>query len=429
MIQRVRRARRLSGEIIVPSDKSLTHRAVMFSALARGTSVIHNPLPAADCLSTASCMRALGVAVTTVGDRWTVEGRGLWGFRKPSAPLNCGNSGTTMRLVSGILAAQPFESTLTGDASLSSRPMGRVAEPLRAMGIDIALANDKHAPMRIAGRKDLQPIHWKSKLASAQVKSCVLLAGLHARGETSFEEPFVSRDHTERMLAACGVPMKRQGGRVTISGPSELTPQEWHVPGDISSAAFFMVAGALVPGARLTLRSVNMNPTRTGVVDVLLQAGAAVRMENERVSGGEPMADLIIDRQPPLKAFSIDATIAPRLIDEVPVLAVAASQATGTSIFTGLEELRVKETDRLAAVAKNLREMGGQVDERPDGLVIHGPTPLKGAALSSFDDHRIAMAFAVAGLVADGETAIEGAEAVVISFPAFWETLAALTAS
>ncbi len=429
MIQRVTRARRLAGDIVIPSDKSLTHRSVMFSALAKGTSVIHNPLPAVDCLSTASVMKALGADVSTAGNTWTVTGKGLWGFRKPSGVLDCGNSGTTMRLISGILAAQPFETTLTGDASLNSRPMGRVAEPLREMGVTIVLDGGKHAPMKISGRKDLNPVRWNSKLASAQVKSCILLAGLHATGETSFEEPSLSRDHTERMLAACGVPVKRSGNRVTVTGPAELAPQEWHVPGDISSAAFFLVAGAIVPGARLRLKSVNMNPTRTGILDVLKAAGASVRAENERISGGEPMADLVVDRQNNLKAFNIDAAIAPRLIDEVPVLAIAASQANGTSVFTGLEELRVKETDRLAAVAKNLRAMGGNVEEHPDGLVIHGPTRLHGTALSSFDDHRIAMSFGIAGLVADGVTVIEGAEAVVISFPSFWEYLSALSAS
>lgn len=419
----IRRAPRLRGSVPVPPDKSLTHRSVLFSALAEGESIINNPLMAADCLSTVSCVEALGAGVKGTPGRWTVRGTGLWGFKAPSGPLDCGNSGTTMRLLSGILAAQPFTTRLIGDASLSKRPMGRVAEPLRQMGADIELTDGKFAPMTIKGRKDLRGIAYRSPVASAQVKSCVLLAGLHTSGETSFEEPSVSRDHTERMLAACGVNVRRVGTKVIVHGPSKLKPQIWDVPGDISSAAFFIVAGLVVPGAELRLQAVNLNPTRTGVLDVLASAGAQIRVENERTSGGEPAGDLVIDAQPPLRAFSVDKQIAPRLIDEVPVLAVAATQAKGTTVFSGIEELRVKETDRIAAIATNLRAMGAEVEERPDGLVVHGPTLLHGAVLESFDDHRIAMAFAVAGLVADGTTVIEGADCVGISFPSFWDTL------
>jgi len=419
----IRRAARLRGDVNVPPDKSLTHRAVMFSALAEGESTINRPLMAADCLSTVSCMEKLGAVVKGTPDKWIVTGAGLWGFRKPEGPLDCGNSGTTMRLLSGILAAQPFETTLTGDPSLSKRPMGRVADPLRLMGVEIDLFNGKFAPMKIGGRRDIAPIDYKSPVASAQVKSCVLLAALHAQGETTFEEPSVSRDHTERMLAACGVDVRRVGAKVSVRGPAKIAPQTWDVPGDISSAAFFLVAGLLVPGAMLRLLNVNLNPTRTGILDVLTSAGASLVIENERVSGGEPAGDLVIDSQPQLRGFSVDKEIAPRLIDEVPILAVAATQAKGTTRLTGIEELRVKETDRIAAIATNLRAMGGDVEERPDGLFIHGPTPLHGAVLESFDDHRIAMAFAVAGLIADGTTIIEGADCVGISFPTFWETL------
>ena len=417
----IRRAARLRGNVSVPPDKSLTHRSVMFSALAEGESTINNPLMAADCLSTVSCVEALGAEVKGSPGKWTVKGAGLWGFKAPVAPLDCGNSGTTMRLLSGILAAQPFDTRLVGDASLSKRPMSRVADPLRLMGVEIEMTNGKFAPMTIHGRRDIAPIDYKSPIASAQVKSCVLLAALHAQGETSFEEPSLSRDHTERMLSACGVELRRNGARVSLRGPARLTPQTWDVPGDISSAAFFLVAGLLVPGASLRLLSVNLNPTRTGILDVLSSAGASVTIENERVSGGEPMGDLVIDSQPPFRAFSIDKEIAPRLIDEVPILAVAATQAKGTTRLSGIEELRVKETDRIAAIATNLRAMGGEVEESPDGLVIHGPTPLRGAVLDSFDDHRIAMAFAVAGLIADGTTIIEGADCVGISFPSFWD--------
>ncbi|MBV9080944.1 MAG: 3-phosphoshikimate 1-carboxyvinyltransferase [Elusimicrobia bacterium] len=421
--RKIERPARFSGSVDVPPDKSITHRAVMLSALAEGESTIDNPLAAADCLSTVGCVSALGAAVDRRPGRWTVRGVGLSGFKAPKGPLDCGNSGTTMRLLSGILAGQPFETTMAGDASLSKRPMGRVADPLRAMGAQVDLTDGKFAPMKISGRRPLTGIRWKSAVASAQVKSCVLLAGLFADGEMAFEEPSLSRDHTERMLSACGVAVSRAGNAVSVRRPARLDAQKWTVPGDISSAAFFLTAGAIVPKAAVRLTSVNLNPTRTGILDVFAAAGAKVRIENERVAGGEPVGDLVIDEQPAFRPFNIDRAIAPRLIDEVPVLAVAATQAHGTSFFRGLEELRVKETDRLAALATNLRAMGADVEEQPDGLIINGPVKLNGAAVSSFDDHRIAMAFAVAGLVADGQTEIEAADCVAISFPTFWETL------
>ena len=418
----VRRASRLSGRVRVPPDKSLTHRSIFFSALAEGTSTIHRPLQADDCLSTARCMEALGARIEKAGDAWTVRGVGTRGLRAPEKPLDCGNSGTTMRLIAGLLAGQNFRSILTGDASLSRRPMRRIAEPLEAMGAKVTL-QDGHAPVRITGTKDLRPIAWKSDVASAQVKSSVLLAGLQARGTTSFEEPAVSRDHTERMLAACGVPIRRSGTRVEVTGPASLRPLTWTVPGDISSAAFLLVAGLLAPGADLVLEEVNTNPTRTGILDVLQSAGAEIRLKNERDVGGEPVADIAVKSGSELAAFSVDRALSPRLIDEVPVLAIAATQAKGRSVFSGLEELRHKETDRLKALASNLSAMGASVQETPDGLVIDGPRPLKGARVPSFDDHRIAMAFAVAGLIATGDTTIEGSEAVAISFPDFWSVL------
>ena len=423
----IRPTSRFSGTVRVPPDKSLTHRAILFSALAEGTSTIDNPLQAEDCLSTAACIEALGVRIEMKKDRWTVHGVGLWGFKAPKRALDCGNSGTTMRLLSGVLAAQDFTSTLKGDASLSKRPMNRVAAPLTRMGAQFKLRDGRFAPYKLTGTKNITAVRWENPVASAQVKSAVLLAALHAVGKTVYQEPTVSRDHTERMLKACGVEIECKGTTVTLNGPSPLKPQAWRIPGDISSAAFFMVGALLVPRARVTLESVNINPTRTGILDVLKTAGAIIELKKSRTLGGEPVADVVIDQQSKLRAFKIDKTIAPRLIDEIPILAVLATQCEGTSVFSGLEELRFKETDRLKAVTENLRKMGANVEEHVDGLVIQGPVKLRGAQLRSFDDHRIAMAFAVAGLIARGLTTITGSECVAISFPDFWNALARLS--
>ena len=427
MVKVVSPANRFSGTVQVPPDKSLTHRAIFFSALAKGDSTIANPLVAEDCLSTADCMAALGVKIDREGPKWKITSGGSASFRAPSAPLNCGNSGTTMRLISGILAAHDFTTTLIGDVSLSKRPMNRVAEPLSKMGARFELTNNKFAPIKITGTKNLKSLHWKNPVASAQVKSAVLLAALHANGETIYEEPTLSRDHTERMLAACGVPVSSVGAVIRVKGPATLKVQDWVIPADISSAAFFLVAALLVPDARVRLTAVNVNPTRTGILDLLTSAGASIRQENAKTVGGEPVADLVIDRQPTLGPLRLDAVMAPRLIDELPIIAIAASQAAGSSMITGVEELRFKETDRLAAIARNLTAMGGKVQEKKDGLIIDGPTPLHGANVDSFDDHRIAMAFAIAGLIAKGKTTIHGSECVAISFPSFWDQLAGLS--
>ncbi len=416
---------KFSGTVSVPPDKSLTHRAILFSSLADGDSTIENPLMAADCLSTARCVEELGIKIEKAPGLWTVHGNGLWGFKAPTAPFNCGNSGTTMRLLSGILAAQNFQSQLMGDASLTKRPMNRVADPLKKMGARFTLRNEKFSPMTIHGTKTLRPIHWKNPVASAQVKSAVLLAALHTEGETIYEEPTLSRDHTERMLAACGVPIERSGTTVKITGPAPLKPQQWVVPNDISSAAFFLVGAITVPGAKVRLTAVNVNPTRTGIIDVLKAAGADIKLENERTVGGEAIADIVAAHST-LKPIHVDAEIAPRLIDEIPVLAVAAARANGASIFTGIEELRYKETDRIYAIARNLSAMGGRVEEKNDGFIVHGPTPLHGAFVNSYEDHRIAMAFAIAALHASGATTIDGADCVSISFPNYWDLLDSL---
>lgn len=417
----------INGRLRVPPDKSLTHRSLFFSALAEGTSTIYNPLAAEDCLSTAKCLTQLGCEINRETTPWTVEGVGMFGFKKPDAPLDCGNSGTTMRLISGILSAQPFTTTLRGDASLSKRPMNRVAEPLSRMGAKFEMRDGKYAPYKLTGTKDIQPIEWTNPVASAQVKSAVLLAALHAKGETIYREPTVSRDHTERMLEASGAKIRRDGSVTRIQGPARLKPMEWRVPGDISSAAFFIVAGLIAEKSDVVLESVNVNPTRTGILDVLREAGAQIQLENQRLEGGELVADLRIQGRQQLNAFHIDKTIAPRLIDEVPILAIAATQAKGLSIFSGLEELRVKETDRLKALAINLGHLGASVKETNDGLIIEGPTPLHGAAVESFDDHRIAMSMAIASLIATGQTTINQSQCVAISFPTFWDALSQIT--
>ncbi len=420
------KAQRFQGRVRVPSDKSLTHRAVLFSSLAKGVSTIENPLAAADCLSTLSCVEQLGCGVEKKGNIWKVQGPGLWGYKKPSGHLDCGNSGTTMRLLSGILAAQDFTSVMKGDASLSSRPMDRVSVPLTAMGAKFDMKDGKYAPFKITGTKKIKPIQWVNPVASAQVKSAVLLAGLHAAGETSFTEPSLSRDHTERMLESCGVSVKREVTKYSVTGPASLAPHDWVIPGDFSSAAFFIVAALLTGDSDVVLESVNMNPTRVGLLKVLESMGAQFKV-TPLTTEGEPMANISVRGRQHLTSGKVDQTTAPHLIDEIPILAVAATQAMGTTIIRGVEELRVKETDRLKAMTQNLTAMGAKIKEEPAGLVIEGPTRLHGAVVGSFEDHRIAMSMAVAALIAEGETVIKGADCVNISFPTFWEILNRLT--
>lgn len=423
----VRRTLTLRGEIPVPSDKSITHRAVLFSALAKGRSVVRRPLDAADCRSTLACVNALGCDVSADGDEWTISGPGLKALTPPAAALDCGNSGTTMRLLAGILAAQSFESTMMGDASLSRRPMDRIARPLEAMGAVVGLREGKYAPLVLGGGAGLRAIEWSNPISSAQVKSCVLLAGLHCDGVMRYAEPIASRDHTERMLESCGAPVERRDGEIIFRGPFEPPAREWDVPGDFSSAAFFLAAATLIRGADVRLPAVNLNPTRTGFLRLMTRIGARIDVA-ERRSSGEPTGDLRVRGGAPMRAFLMDGAEVPALIDEIPILAVVASQIEGVSELRGLGELRVKETDRLQAVAANLRAMGVAVEELPDGMRVHGGAPLKGAAVDAFGDHRIAMAFAVAGLIADGETTIQGADAVDISYPSFWADLARLCA-
>ena len=416
----------LQGEIVIPGDKSISHRSVMFSALGDTPVRIKNFLHAQDCMSTAACMEALGAKVEFISDtELIVTGNGLHGLKEPATILDAGNSGTTLRLLMGILAAQPFLSTFTGDASLHKRPMGRVIKPLSKMGAQIyGRENNAKLPITVvpAGKK-LQGMHYDSPVASAQVKSAILLAGMFAEGETTVNEPFVSRDHTEQMLAAFGVKLKREGTAVTIQPVEKFTaPAEIEVPGDISSAAYWLVAGSIVPGSKLLLKNVGINPTRTGILDVLKDMGAKITLQNERTSGGEAAADMLVEYSE-LKGTTFGAEIMPRLIDEIPVIAVAALCAKGDTVITGAGELRVKETDRLMAIAKEFNKLApGSIEEREDGLIIHGSAKLQHATAFSYDDHRIAMSLAILGAVGEG-VAIENPECVNISYPEFYQTL------
>lgn len=423
MIQTVRQATALRGTVSLPADKSIAHRSAILSALGNGVSRIRNFPDSADPQSTLDCIRTLGISAERGSDGvLEVEGRGLDGLHPPDEPLDCGNSGTTMRLLSGVLAGQRFGSVLTGDDSLQQRPMERIADPLKAMGARIKLV-EGHAPIRIrAPRSGLEGIEYRLPVASAQVKSCVLLAGLYAQGETVVIEPTPSRDHTERML---GLKVNEVGGirRLTVEKGHTIPATTWTVPGDFSAAAFFLVAGTLVPNSELTMEGVGLNPSRNALLEVLDDMGANITVENERVEGAEPVGDITV-RSAQLSGTEVAGRLIPNLIDEIPVIAVAAACAEGTTEIRDAEELRVKETDRLHAMADNLNALGAEVKEREDGLIIEGNGPnLLGTTVRSFDDHRVAMAMGVAGLVAHGDTTINDAECADVSFPGFWEQL------
>lgn len=415
-----------SGDITVPGDKSISHRALLFGALAEGETTITGFLASEDTEATAACLRAMGVNID-MGDVARVQGVGLHGLQAPKEALWTGNSGTTTRLLMGILAGQPFTATLRGDASLAKRPMDRVAIPLRMMGASVEGQGERCTPPVTIQGGLLHGITYASPVASAQVKSAILLAGLYATGETAVTEPQKSRDHTERMLRGFGVPVDEDGLTVRVHDGALLTGRPIAVPGDISSAAFFLVAGAIVPGARVTVRGVGINPSRAGILDVLKAMGATLTSENERLEGGEPVADLTVEHGP-LTATTISGPLIPRLIDELPVLAVAAAIADGTTVIADARELRVKESDRIATVSRFLRDMGAEVEEREDGMVIHGGRPLRGAEVESHGDHRVAMSAAVAALAAGVENRIHGAETIATSFPSFTALMRALGA-
>lgn len=421
---RVRPVARLAGRVEAPGDKSISHRAALFGALAEGVTEVRGFLEAEDCRRTLAAVEALGAEVTRKGPgEYRIAGAGLRGFREPADVVDCGNSGTTARLLLGVLAGQPFWTFLTGDDSLRRRPMGRVAEPLRRMGATIVGRGDgTRLPLAARGAEWLRAIAWESPVASAQVKSAILLAGLYADGPVSVTEPAPSRDHTERMLGAFGARLERSAGTVTLT-PGPLRGVPLTVPGDLSSAAFLLVAGLVAPGARVTVEGVGLNPTRTGVLDALRAMGARLELDGaDPAPDREPMGSVTASAGA-LSGTSVGGALLVRLIDEVPALAVAATAASGRTEIRDAGELRVKESDRLAALARELGALGARIEERPDGLVIDGGARLRGARVTSGGDHRIAMALVVAGLVAAGETLIEDTECVATSFPTFADAL------
>lgn len=412
--------RSIKGDVFVPGDKSISHRALLLSSLAEGDSRITGLSSAQDVRSTWQCLEDLGINIEEQDDVVIVHGRGKYGFQRSSIILDAGNSGTTLRLLAGVLAAQPFVTTITGDASLRNRPMRRIIEPLEMMGAQISHRDNK-APLTIHG-SSLRAIDYASTMSSAQVKSCVLLAGLYAKGTTRVTEPNLSRDHTERMFANFGVTAYTSGSCAVVQGPAELWACDLQVPGDISSAAFFMVAACILREGDLLIHNIGTNPSRLGIYEALAAMGAHIQMTESHLVNNEPRASFMV-KSSHLHSATFAGSMIPRIIDEIPILAVAATQAEGTTIIRDASELRIKETDRLQAISANLQNMGAEVKEEKDGLVINGPTKLRGAIVDSYGDHRIAMAFAIAGLVADGETTIKGAECVDISFPHFFKVL------
>ena len=416
------RAKQIRGEVTIPGDKSISHRAVMFGSLAEGATEVTGFLRGADCLSTIDCFRRLGISIEDKDERILIHGKGLHGLSAPAQILDAGNSGTTTRLISGILSGQAFETTLTGDASIQKRPMGRIIEPLSQMGASItSLSGNGCAPLRIQGRP-LHGIHYTTKVASAQVKSSLLLAGLYADAPTSVTEPALSRNHSELMLHFFGADVKSEGTTATIQPEPKLIGQKVQVPGDISSAAYFIAAGCITPDSELLIQNVGTNPTRDGILHVCKMMNANVTLLNENTDSGEPTADLLV-RTSSLQGCIIEGDLIPTLIDELPIIAVMACFAEGTTVIRDAAELKVKESDRIAVMTENLTAMGAKVTATDDGMIIEGGHTLHGAVVDSHLDHRIAMSFAVAALNADGETEILGADCVNISYPAFYRDL------
>lgn len=413
----------LRGQLRLPGDKSISHRALILGAIAQGVSQVRNFLPSNDCLATLECVKALGVDTQRSGDHLLIQGVGLGGLRKPEATLNCQGSATTMRLLAGLLAGQPFPSTLDGNSSLRKRPMRRIIEPLQRMGASVVSEDGELPPLAFRGGK-LQAIDYQPPVASAQVKSAILLAGLYGEGRTIVREPVPTRDHTERLLHLMGADIESSEGYITIHS-SPLRAAELSLPGDISSAAFLIVAASLLSGSEITLSKVGVNPTRTGLLETLKRMGAQIEMENMGQEGNEPVADLIV-KSAGLRGVDVGGGIIPRLIDELPILAVAATQAEGVTTMRDASELRVKESNRITTIVTELRKMGAQIEDRADGFIVEGPTRLHGARLASHGDHRLAMSLAVAALVAEGESFIAGGDCAADSFPRFEETLKVL---
>ena len=420
-----KKANHCTGEVTIPGDKSISHRAVMFGSLAEGTTEVTNFLQGADCLSTIDCFRKMGISIDNTPERILIHGKGLHGLNAPATVLDAGNSGTTTRLISGILATQPFETTLTGDASIQKRPMRRIMEPLSMMGAKItSVKGNDCAPLQITGSR-LHGIHYQSKVASAQVKSSILLAGLYADGETSVTEPTISRNHSEIMLRYFGADIHTEGKTAIIRPEPKLTGQEIIVPGDISSAAYFIAAGLLIPGAEVLIKNVGINPTRDGILKVAQAMGGNITYLNKK-EDGEPTADLLV-KHSSLHGITIEGDIIPTLIDELPIINIMAACAEGTTLIKDAAELKVKESNRIDVMVQYLSAMGCDITGTDDGMIIHGGKPLHGTIVDSHLDHRIAMSFAIAALVADGETTIQGSDVVTISYPAFYEDLERLT--
>ena len=419
---KIKRIKGLKGRVSIPGDKSISHRSVMLGSIAEGTTEVHNFLQGADCLSSIACFRQMGIDIENNGDIVRIHGRGLHGLKRPENTLDTGNSGTTTRLMSGILAGQNFDCVINGDASIQSRPMRRIMTPLSLMGASIeSLRGNDCAPLKITGQK-LHGIHYDSPVSSAQVKSAILLAGLYADGETSVTEPVLSRNHTELMLGACGGDIHSEGTTATLRPVNRLEAQKIIVPGDISSAAYFMAAGLIVPGSEICIENVGINPTRDGMVKVCRAMGGNISLENIHDVCGEPVADIVV-RNSALHGTIVEGAIIPSLIDELPIIAVMAAFAEGQTIIRDAAELKVKESDRIAVMAENLSAMGVDITPTEDGMIINGGKMPHGAVIQSHLDHRIAMSFAVAALASDGETEIIGSDCVNISYPTFYQDL------
>lgn len=419
------KATHLRGSVTVPGDKSISHRSVMFGSIAQGLTEIHGFLQGADCLSTIVCFSKMGIDIENRGETVLVHGKGMRGLSRPETILDCGNSGTTTRLISGILAAQPFDVTLTGDDSIKKRPMRRIIDPLSRMGAQIeSLGGNGCAPLHITGTK-LHGIHYDSPVASAQVKSSILLAGLYANGETSVTEPSLSRNHSELMLSEFGADVRAEGSTAILKPAKELYGRKLIVPGDISSAAYFIAAGLLVPGSEILIKNVGINPTRAGILTICRQMNADITLLNEKKGPGEPTADLLV-RSSSLKGTVVEGEVIPTLIDELTIIAVMACFADGTTVIRDAVELKVKESNRIDVMTAQLTAMGADVTATEDGMVIRGGRPLHGAVVDSHKDHRIAMSFAVAALAADGDTKILDDDCVSISYPGFYEDLRSL---
>lgn len=420
----INNSKAIKKTITIPGDKSISHRSVMLGSLANGTTHIHGFLTGEDCLSTIACFKKMGIEIELDGTDVTVHGKGLNGLKAPTETLDVGNSGTTLRLMTGILSAQPFSCTVTGDSSIQKRPMDRVEKPLKQMGAEITGQGGEKilAPLHITGHS-LKGTHYTLPVASAQVKSAIILAGLYAEGKTVITEPEATRDHTEIMLNHFGADIKRNGNDITVTPVKELYAKEIFVPGDISSAAYFMVLGAVCPDSDITIKNVGINPTRTGIITVLENMGANITLLNERTVSGEKVADINVKYTPSLKSTTVEGDIIPKLIDEIPVIAVAACFAEGTTVIKDAQELKVKESNRIKTVVNELKKFGADIEETDDGMIIKGKCSLKGAVCDSHNDHRIAMSMAVAGIMAEGSTTIKDSQCVDISFPTFFSLL------